>query len=82
MSLLVAYADFRDRTPGLRAGQAFKRAADAGTIPVGPAHAVEEKSDLALCGLRIPQQPARREWPPGMGSRCPDCRALADRTAF
>lgn len=77
VTLLVAYTGWHDRTPGRRAGSTFKRLADANAVSIGPAHAVEEGSDVALCSVQVGPQPRRQEWPPGMGSRCPDCRTLA-----
>jgi hypothetical protein len=80
VTYLVAYTAWRDRTPGSRGG-GFKRVADANALPVGPAHAVEEGSDVALCGTYVGSQPERREWPPGpIGRQCAECRELVGQS--
>lgn len=72
MTLMVGYARMRDSEPGIEAGQLFRKLADAGTVPVPPAHAVESGETQALCGeyVIVTDKP----WPPAFGSRCKACR--------
>jgi hypothetical protein len=52
VTYFVAYTAWRDRTPGQRGGGVQKQVADAAALPVGPAHAAEEWSGMALCELQ------------------------------
>lgn len=78
MTLLVGYEGFRDPEPSIKAGQRFRDIGEVGTMPVGPAHAVKEGENRALCGTHVIV--TDKPWPPVIGDRCWTCRK-ALRTA-
>jgi hypothetical protein len=71
-TLMTGYEFVRDAEPQLGSGARYKRVRDAGAIPVGFAHAVESGERHSICGRTM--QTITGPWPPGFGSRCPDCR--------
>ncbi len=73
VKLVIGHEFVRDAQPGLGGGARFKRARDAGAIPVGPAHAVEQGERRSLCGKTM-EKITDSPWPPVMGRRCRDCQ--------
>ena len=49
------------------------------TFATGPAHALEQGSDVALCdpALHIVDSTIREGWPPTLGDVCPGCLSTA-----
>ena len=72
VTLVTGYEFVRDAEPRLGRGGLYKRARDAGAIPVGPAHAVRSGEQESICQKMMPK--IEGSWPPGMGSLCPECR--------
>lgn len=72
MALMTGFVEMRDSEPSIGMGGRFRRISEAGTLPVGPGHAVEEGEAQALCGASVIT--THTPWPPGpMMQRCPAC---------
>ena len=70
MTLVTGYESVRYAEPQLGRGALYQRARDA--LPDGPAHAVVPGERHSVCGKMM--RTITGPWPPGMGSRCPECQ--------